>query len=254
MNQNHNPIDAAVVVLAAGRGTRMKSDLPKVATELLGKPLLQHVLENLRAAGLRRFCIVVGYKREIVEALVPDWPDCKIEFAVQTEQLGTAHALACARPDLADFCGPLLVASGDMPALSPASFRALLDQHNQEGNSSTVLTAHLNDPTGYGRVVRDPGTHQVLRIVEHKDADAEMHRIQEVNTGTYVFTSPAIFEDLKAIGSQNAQNEYYLPDIIALHNQKQLHCGAMMLANATEAHGINSTEELERLAAVLQAS
>ena len=229
----------------------MKSDLPKVATELLGKPLLVHVMENLYHAGLRRFCVIVGYKRELVQSIVPELPGAKIEFAIQEEQKGTAHAFLCARDAFHSFRGPVMVASGDMPALSADSFRLLLDAHTGSGNKMTVLSANLDDPTGYGRLVRDAGG-QLIRIVEHKDASAEEHKIREVNTGTYVFESPEVFSLLTRIGSENAQNEYYLPDMIGLYVRQGEGVGSLMLENAEEAQGVNSPAELEILADILK--
>lgn len=251
MSINNSPIDCIAVVLAAGKGTRMRSELPKVATNLLGKPLIAHVLENLYQAGLRRFCIVVGYKREVVKDIVSKFDGVEIQYAVQEEQNGTAHAFLSASQIVSDFTGPVLVASGDMPALQPSSFRQLIEQHIKLKNSVTVLSAHLDEPGSYGRLVRDDDGN-LLKIVEQKDASADELQVQEVNTGTYVFESPQVFTDLTRIGSNNAQNEYYLPDMISLYQTEGKNVGSVKLDHSIEAQGVNSPEELSELSRTIK--
>ncbi len=243
----------AAVILAAGKGTRMKSENPKVATLLAGKPLLVHVIEHLVSAGFRRLIFIVGYKQEVVREIVPEIDDVSMEFAVQAEQLGTGHAFQCSAEALSDYRGPVLVASGDMPMLKPESFGKLLSSHESANNAVTVLSAHLDEPTGYGRLVRDDDG-RLTRIVEEKDADDDVRKIQEINTGTYIFQSPGIFDVLRRIGSNNAQNEYYLPDAVELYRNEGANVGSMILDNAVEARGVNSPDDLAALEREMQAA
>ncbi len=244
--------DVASVVLAAGKGTRMKSELPKVAVPLKGKAMILHVLESLVAAGVRRIVIVVGYRKEDVISLIPEFPGVSIGFVEQAEQLGTAHALLCAREALQQYRGPLVVACGDMPLIRPETFSALLDQHGEQGASATVLGAYLDDPTGYGRLVRDEEGN-LLRIVEEKDATDEIRSINETNSGTYVFNAPDIFQALNKIDASNAQNEYYLPDAIEVFREEGRRVGSVMLDDPLEAMGANSREDLVTIEAKLSA-
>jgi UDP-N-acetylglucosamine pyrophosphorylase len=250
----------AAVVLAAGKGTRMKSDRPKVAVELAGHPLLVHVLDHLIAAGFRRLIFIVGYRQEVVRELVENYVAAlngsggvQVEFAEQAEQLGTGHAFLCAADVLADYQGPILVASGDQPMIRSETFRELLEIHESGRHGATVLSAHLSQPTGYGRIVRD-NAGQIQRIIEEKDATDEIRTIQEINTGTYIFEGPGIFALLRQIGSNNAQNEYYLPDALALSRAGGRTIGSLTLTDATEAQGVNSPVELNLLEEKLKLS
>lgn len=249
----------AAVVLAAGKGTRMKTDLPKVAALLAGQPLLGHVINNLLAAGFRRLIFIVGYKQEVVRELVADHmstlddpaiaAETQVEFAEQTEQLGTGHAFLCAEAALGDYSGPILAASGDQPMISARTFGALLETHTNGGHGVTVLTAKMPEPFGYGRIVREGSASdaEVARIVEEKDATEEQRQINEINTGTYVFQGPAIFSVLHRVGSNNAQNEYYLPDALELNRADGHTNGSYTLDDQTEAQGVNSPVELQQL-------
>lgn len=250
----NTPTDAkAAVILAAGKGTRMKSENPKVATILAGKPLLVHVIEHLVSAGFRRLIFIVGYKQEVVRSIVPDIDGVSAEFAVQEQQLGTGHAFLCSADALSDYSGPVLVASGDMPMVRSESFEKLLANHESAKNAVTVLSAQMDVPTGYGRLVRDSDG-RLTRIVEEKDADDDIRKIQEINTGTYIFQSPGIFDVLRRIGSNNAQNEYDLPDAVELYRNEGANVGSMILDNAVEARGVNSPDDLAALEAELPAA
>lgn len=239
-------MSAVALILAAGKGTRMKSDLPKVAVPLAGKPLLVHVIESLVAAGIKSMVIVVGHKKEVVQDLVPDLPGVDIRYAEQTVQKGTAHAVLAAADALKDFSGELLVTCGDMPRIRPDTFQRLLSEHGSDDRAATICTAKLDDPYPYGRIVRSAnGT--VEKIVEEKDADAATKKIQEVNSGTYVFRSPEIFQVLGKIDSQNSQQEYYLTDVVALYRERGEAVGAVLMEDAEEVLGVNSKEDLEAL-------
>lgn len=233
--------NVCAVVLAAGKGTRMKSDLPKVATLLENKPLVVHVVETLKSLNINRIIIVVGFKKEVVMDILKGFEG--VEFVEQKEQLGTGHALLCAEPILDSFHGKVLVCCGDVPLISANSFESLLQEHSAHQYSVTVLSAQFENPKGYGRLIRN-STHQLERIVEEKDASEEEKKVTEINTGTYVFESPSVFSNLKTIGTNNAQNEYYLPDLVTIYNKNGYKTGAFVLSNALESTGINSQEDL----------
>lgn len=238
------------VVLAAGKGTRMQSDLPKVAMPLNGRPMIQHVLDRLAPLQLKTLTIVVGYRREVVEELVLAWkkdhpqaPD--IHFALQAEQKGTAHAFLQAETVLADQEGLALVTAGDMPLLRTTSLNRLFQEADSNG-AGAVLSARLDNPTGYGRMVRDADG-MLQKIVEEKDADEATRAIHEVNTGCYVFRIPEIFSLLKQIDSNNQQNEYYLPDAVKLYRQKGDQFCCVMLEDHRESMGANTPQDLMQL-------
>jgi UDP-N-acetylglucosamine pyrophosphorylase len=226
----------------------MKSELPKVATPLLDKPLVAHVVESLIQSGITNIIVVVGYKKEIVQEILSKYPT--IQFAEQTEQLGTGHALLCTEPLLSNFEGDVLVCCGDVPLITPKSFQSLRTFHTQNQNYATVLSAIVENPKGYGRLFRENS--KLKYIVEEKDASPEEKLITEINTGTYVFKSPIVFQKLKSIGTNNAQGEYYLPDLIKIYHSENQNTGAIQLQNSLESSGINSPEDLQQLTNLLQ--
>lgn len=239
------------VVLAAGKGTRMQSDLPKVAMPMNGRPMVLHVLDRLLSLNLESITLVVGYRREVVEDLAHSWQRERtgrppIHFALQAEQKGTAHAFLQAEDALAGQQGLALVTAGDMPLLRPASFDRLFASAVSDGMAGAVLSAKLENPKGYGRMVRDTDG-SLARIVEEKDADDATKALQEVNTGCYVFRIPEIFNILKQIDSNNKQNEYYLPDAVRIYRERKERFGCILLEDANEAMGANTVEDLARL-------
>lgn len=237
----------AAVVLAAGKGTRMKSDLPKVLHEVCGRPLLSYVLEAVEGAGAKKIVVVVGDEwEESVKAL-----SLKVETVVQKERLGTAHALQQAQSLLEDFSGDVLVVCGDTPLLKPATLQALVRQHKAHNAAATILTARIDDPSGYGRVIRGPQG-EVTRIVEHKDASPEELQVDEINTGVYCFRVEGLFEALAAISSDNVQGEYYLTDIVDIYVSRGLRVAAYTAHNILEALGINDRSQLARVEKIMR--
>lgn len=238
-----------IVILAAGKGTRMKSDRSKVLHRMAGRPLLDHVLDAAATLNPASTTIVVGHQAENVKAAASR-RGCA--FAVQEPQLGTGHALLQAEPALAGATGDVLLLSGDVPLLRAETLAALVDTHRNSGAAATVLTAEVDPPDGYGRIVRD-AARRMTRIVEHRDATGEERRIREINSGVYVFDlappggTEGLFGALRRIGSGNAQGEYYLPDLIALYAEQGLTVATMTLPDGNEIKGVNSRIELAAL-------
>src|SRR5579883_2889748 len=189
----------------------MKSDRPKVLHEILGRPVLDFVLRNLRLAGVQDIVVVVGHQAEKVRAAAPG---CR--FAEQTVQKGTGHALLAAAESLKGFSGDLFVVAGDAPLIGPDTLRRLLEDHRANRRAASFLSACLDDPTGYGRVVRDKSTGKFLRFAEESDASPEEKNIPECNSGTYVFDAAAVFGALREVRSDNAKGELYLTDSLGV--------------------------------------
>lgn len=239
------------VVLAAGKGTRMNSELPKVLMEVHNKPMIFYVLDNLKPILFKEIIIVVGYKKEIVIEKVEEYRKAQnypipIKFVEQKEQLGTGHAFATTEPLLKNQKGNVLVTAGDMPFISTDSFLNLFLVIEQEKSIGSILTSYLENPTGYGRIIRDQNNY-LEKIVEEKDATEEIKKIKEVNTGCYVFQLPEIFLKLKEIKNNNKQGEYYLPDIIEIYKKENKNFSCFILKDSREAMGANTKEELEKL-------
>ncbi len=239
-------MNPTALVLAAGEGTRMKSDLPKVAHEVLGVPMVRLVVDAARAAGCERVLAITGHKAEAVEALIED-----VGCVRQDKQLGTGHAVMCARDALADFDGSLVVLSGDTPLMSPETISGLVAFRESSGSAVTVLTTHMADPFGYGRIVRDRDG-AVSAIVEEKDCTPEQKRITEVNTGTYCFDAGVLFAHLDRLTTENAQGEYYLTDMISVFEGEGLTVSAMVTDDPLETLGVNSRLQLAEATRVLQ--
>jgi len=224
----------------------MKSSLPKVLHPLSGKPLIQHVLDNIRKAGISGIVVVIGYEGSQVQQAVGDTVTC----VWQHEQLGTGHAVMQARPVLKEYDENVLVACGDVPLIRPETFRALVEAADDPSVGAVVLTMVVDDPTGYGRIVRDDSGY-LNRIVEHKDASEEIRVIKEVNTGTYVFNAQDLFNGLATINTDNAQGEYYLPDALQYIRNNGQKVALVTLEDPVEGSGINSREDLEYLESII---
>ncbi len=234
------------LVLAAGEGTRMKSDIPKVAHEILGVPMVQLVVDAAHDAGCDRVVVVTGHRAELVELLVGER-----ECVRQEQQLGTGHAVMCARDQLETSSGSLVVLSGDSPLLRPETIGALMDERERVGAAAVVLTAHVDDPTGYGRIVRGPRG-EVVGIVEHKDLAADQTGIDEINTGTYCFDSRLLFEHLDRLDTNNAQGEFYLTDMVSVLQAEGLGVTTVVTDEPTETLGVNSRIQLAEASRILQ--
>lgn len=239
-------MNTAAIVLAAGAGTRMKSKKPKVAHEILGKPLVRWVVDAAREAGADRIVSVVGHAREIVEPLVSD-----TEVVVQKAQRGTADAVLTCKEALAGFDGSLLVLSGDCPLITPDTIRELADMRARSNAAVVVLTMELDDPFGYGRIIRD-GEGRVERIVEQKDANAAEAAVTECNSGFYCFDAQALFEALEQVGSDNAQGEFYLTDVLEICRGAGRDVLALPASDVSECLGVNSRVQLAAATCALQ--
>lgn len=222
------------IILAAGQGTRMKSKLYKVLHPVMGKAMVDHVLTQVEALEPKEIVTIVGCGAEKVKALLEN----RTQYALQEEQLGTGHAVLQAEPLLGNRAGTTLVVCGDTPLLTSETLNALFEEHEKRGAKATILTAHMDNPTGYGRIVRDAAGN-VEKIVEHKDATAEELAITEINTGTYCFDNEWLFEMLHHVGNNNAQNEYYLPDVIGLLKERDEVVTAYQMQDAAESLGVN---------------
>ena len=222
------------VVLAAGQGTRMKSKTYKVLHPVCGKPMVSHVIDHINGLGADRIVTVVGFGAELVEEEVGD----RSEFVLQEEQLGTGHAVQQAEGLIGDLDGTTIVVCGDTPLITPETMEALVAHHNETDAKATILTAYAQDPTGYGRVIRDESGH-VLRIVEQKDASEAEKQIKEINTGTYCFDNRTLFETLRKVENDNAQGEYYLPDVFGILQTEGETIAAYATADFEETLGVN---------------
>ncbi len=243
MNWNGGTILANryAIVLAAGKGTRMKSKLYKVLHPVLGKPMVQHVVDQLKALDLSSITTVVGFGAEKVQEQLGN----TCEFVIQKEQLGTGHAVQQAEKYLANKKGTTIVVCGDTPLLMKDTLQAVLNHHEKERAAVTILTAHAEDPAGYGRIVRN-ASNRVSKIVEQKDATEEEKAIQEINTGTYCFDNELLFEALKKVSNDNSQGEYYLPDVIQIAQKESQKVAAYQTKSFEETIGVNDRVALSQ--------
>lgn len=236
------------VILAAGKGTRMKSELPKVIHKALGKEMVKYSIEAAMEAGAAEqdICLVVGHKAELVKEAVGN----QVSYVLQEEQLGTGHAVLCAK----DFIGEeglTMVLCGDTPLITGNTLKKLVEAHEAEGNAITVLTAKVDDPTGYGRIIKDSWD-KFVKIVEQKDATLEEQRVDEINSGMYLFDSAVLSKALAELTNDNAQGEYYLTDTIEIVKSEGWgEVATVVVSDVDEIKGVNSPEQLQEAEDIL---
>lgn len=233
------------VILAAGQGTRMKSKLYKVLHPVCGKPMVQHVVDQVEKLQVQEMVTITGHGAEMVKAQLGE----ASHYALQAEQLGTAHAVMQAQLLLEGKDGITIVVCGDTPLIKAETMEALFKHHEELSAKATILTARIDDPTGYGRIIRNEAG-LVEKIVEHKDADEAERQINEINTGTYCFDNAALFEALKNVSNNNVQGEYYLPDVIEILKKQGEVVTAYQTNDLEETLGVNdrvALAEAERI-------
>lgn len=241
--------EAVAVVLAAGLGTRMKSELPKVLIPVLGRPMIEHVLDVLAVAGIGKIIVVVGYRAEDIQKLLGSRPG--IEFSLQSERLGTGHAVKMAAPLLENHQGPVLVVAGDSPMIQAKSVNGLLAHFCAVHPVCLLGTLHKPNPQGLGRIVRDASGH-FLGIVEEKDATDEQRKITEVNMSTYIFSGPELLHALALLKNNNRQQEYYLTDCPGILRSEGKRVEALPILQPCEALSINTIDELSQVEAEMR--
>jgi len=239
----------AVVIMAAGKGTRMKDPSKvKVMYEVLGKPMIHYVVDLAYHLNAGRVIVIVGYQREaVIQYLRRTYPH--IEIAVQAEQLGTGHAIMQSESALKDYEGEVIVLSGDVPLLTVESMQQLVAYHGQTQAAATILTAIIDDPTGYGRIMRNEDG-SVKKIIEHKDATEDERRVTEINSGIYIFDKKKLFDGLQHITPHNVQKEYYLTDVFEYFWKHQWRVSALKAAYVDEIRGINTVDQLKEAEAI----
>ena len=233
-----------VIILAAGKGTRMNSDLPKVLHKLNGKALLDFVLDESELLNPIETILVVGFKKEQVISHTEN--RINLKYATQIEQLGTGHAVLQTEELLKNNKGHIIILYGDVPNIKASTLRPIIDEHIINNRDLTLITAEIDDPSGYGRIIRDKNGN-LLKIVEEKDCDDDERKIKEWNPGIYIFKIPEVFEVLNNIRTNNASKEYYLTDAIGLAQQSNMQIKAIKIANSNEVIGINTADQLEEL-------
>jgi bifunctional UDP-N-acetylglucosamine pyrophosphorylase/glucosamine-1-phosphate N-acetyltransferase len=240
----------SVVILAAGKGTRMKSARPKVLHPLAGRPIVDHVLRTSGELHPDRTVLVIGHGADEVRQVLSGWAD--LQFVVQSPQLGTGHALLQAEPILQGQNGTVLLLYADVPLLTSATLQRLLETHRAARAVATVLTAEMEDPYGYGRIVRDDAG-RIERIVEERDASGSERAIREINSGIYALELKGLFASLHRLATDNAQGEYYLTDLVSQYRQEGKRVETLCLSSVDELRGINSRVDLAELSAVVRA-
>ncbi len=241
----------AIVILAAGKGTRMKSEKAKVLHSVSGRPMIMHVVETAVKVTGKEIIIVIGHQAESVRSVVSEKADVK--FALQKEQNGTGHAVQCALPELSDSCANVVILSGDVPLIKSITISDLITGHINNDNDVTVLGFCLENPFGYGRIVVNK-TGIIEKIVEEADADDKQKHINIVNSGIYCVKRPFLEFALSKVKSNNNQNEIYLTDIVEIGTKEDKKIGLKICENQTEVMGINSSEDLLKIESMLMES
>lgn len=235
------------IILAAGKGTRMKSQFPKVIHKVMNKPMIMHVVDNLTNAGVSNIVSVVGYQADLVKDVVMD----RSKYVYQNEQLGTAHAIVMAQDILKNEDGLTIIICGDTPLISSATIEDLINTHIESKNDATILSGQLDDALMYGRIIKDDNN-LIKGIVEYKDADEKQRKIKEFNTGTYIFDNQLLFKYISEVKNDNIQKEYYLTDIISIFVNNNLQVGSLLLDDLNQSLGINDRKSLAQANEFLQ--
>ena len=237
----------STIIMAAGKGTRMKSDLAKVLHTINGRPMVHYVIDLAKEVGTEKIILVIGHQKEKVIEV------CKnsgVEFAIQSEQLGTGHAVKITEDLFENYIGNILVLSGDVPLLTIQTIKTLIQKHFSSDAMATLLTAKIENPEGYGRVIRNKEGN-IIRIVEHKDANTEELKIKEINVGIYVFKKDELFKTLELIKNDNVQGEFYLPDVVKIYVERSERVVAQLTPDFDETRGINTIEQLKYAETIL---
>ena len=238
--------DTVAIILAAGRGTRMKSELPKVLHKILGKPMIRYVLDSVKAAGVSDVILVAGYGSALLQDAAKD-----AKIVVQKELLGSGDAVRTAKRALANYAGDILIVCGDTPLIKADTVKALIAKHKSSGAGVTVLTAKLNDPTGYGRIIRDDNG-KVTGIVEEEKASLYEEVINEINVGTYCFKADELFEAIEAVRPDNKKKEIFLTDTISVLKNRGRSIEAYLTEDPDEAIGVNARKDLATSTAIIK--
>lgn len=231
------------LILAAGKGTRMKSDLAKVLNEMAGKPLVHHVIKAAKNSGSEKIVLIVGHQANKVKESTAEFG---VFYALQEEQLGTGHAVMQAKSFVEEEENDVLVLLGDVPLITVETLQNLYEVHKSTDASATILTAVLDDSTGYGRIIRN-AENSVEKIVEQKDASEEELEVKEINSGIFFFKAKDLSEALGMLTSENAQNEYYLTDTVEIFRKANKVVSAYIVKDVNETHGINTVEQLKNV-------
>ena len=230
-----------VIILAAGKGTRMKSSLPKVLHKVLGETMVSRVVSQAKSVGAKKIVVIVGYKKELV---IEELKNKEVEFAIQSEQLGTGHAIKMAKDNFKSWDSNIMILSGDVPLLTTATIEKLIKKHNEEKADASILSAIFEDPTGYGRIIRKTDN-TYSHSVEEKDASDKVRKINEINSGIYIFKSKHLFYYLRFIDNDNAQGEYYLTEVLPLMARDNRKIVLQIADNSNEIQGINTIQQLK---------
>ena len=249
--------DTSIIILAAGKGTRMKSELPKVLHPVNGRPMIIQILLSMARGGFNNFYPVIGYQADQVkDALIQDREvreaGIKLNFIYQYEQLGTGHAVMQAGDILKNFIGNIIILNGDVPLLRPETLNRFLEAHNEKNYSASVLTAVLDDAASYGRIIRNSDG-EFQSIVEFADASEEEKKVNEINTGTYCYNSEYLWDALDKISDSNNQGEYYLTDTLKLIRDSGGSVNAAVCDDPDEVIGVNSVADLAKVEKILSA-
>ena len=228
------------VILAAGKGTRMKSERAKVLHEVFGSPMVCHVIDAVKAAGIHDVVVVVGHQVEKVQACLATF---EVKLALQEEQLGTGHAVLCAKPEIGEEHSQILILCGDTPLISSATLAHFKEHHKASGAAVTVMSTIVDDATNYGRIIVDEKG-AILRIVEEKDASESERLIKEINAGVYLVEKTFLFDALLRVGNDNSQGEVYLTDIVSIAHRMNLLVNRYPCSDPSEVTGVNSRVEL----------